>query len=136
MNYRNSGHHAAHRHHFLWEVGVAATDSPDSTTRTREAEELAPMTGGRFERPGEVVATPTGTTSGTSVAAIVLGILGIIGGLFIPLIGLVLGITGLVLARRIGGPVANRDRTGMYLCIAAIVVSVVNWIATVIIVTS
>jgi hypothetical protein len=70
--------------------------------------------------------------SGTSVPAIVLGIVGIIGGLFIPIIGVVLGIIGLVLARKQGGP----ERNGTILCIAAIAVSVVNWIATVIIVAS
>ena len=115
---------------------MAATDSPDSTTRTREAEQPSGTTRGRFERPGEIAASPAATSSGTSVAAIVLGIVGIIGGLFIPIIGLVLGIIGLVLARSAGGPVAQRSKAGMYLCIAAIVVSVANWIATVILVAS
>jgi hypothetical protein len=113
---------------------MAATDSPDSTTGTRETERPAATTGGRCERPGEVAAAPVATSSRSSVPAIVLGIVGIIGGLFIPLVGIVLGIIGLAIdrsARRAGA-----GKAGMYLCIAAIVVSVANWIATVILVAS
>jgi hypothetical protein len=114
---------------------MAATDSPDSTTTTRETAGPEAMSGARFERPGTVAETPAAaTSSGSSTAAIVLGIIGILGGLFIPLIGLVLGIIGLVVdksARRAGA-----GKAGMYLCIAAIVVSVANWIATAIIVAS
>jgi hypothetical protein len=136
MNDRISGHHAAHRNPFPREAGMAATDSPDSTTRTHEAGQPETMPGGRFERPGEAAASPAAAGSTNSVPAIVLGIVGIIGGLFIPFIGLLLGIVGLVLARKQGGPTAERGRAGTILCIAAIVVSVVNWIATVIIVAS
>ena len=113
---------------------MAATDSPDSTTGTRATDRPAATTSGRFERPGEVAAAPVAARSGSSVPAIVLGIVGILGGLFIPLVGIVLGIIGLVIdrsARRAGA-----GKAGMYLCIAAIVVSVVNWIATVILVAS
>jgi hypothetical protein len=113
---------------------MAATDPPDSTTATRDAERPEAMTGGRFERPGEVAAAPAGRSSGNSIPAIVLGIVGIIGGLFIPIAGLALGIIGLVLgrsARRDGG-----GKAGIVLCILAIVVSVANWIATVILVAS
>jgi hypothetical protein len=113
---------------------MAATDSPDTTTGTHEAERPAATTGGRFERPGEVAAAPAGKSAGGSTAAIVLGAVGIVGGLFIPIIGLVLGIIGLVLgmqARKAGGGSA-----GAIVSAIAIVVSVANWIATVLIMTS
>ena len=82
---------------------MAATDSPDSTTARAHGPPAA-TTSGRFERPGEVAAAPVAARSGTSVPAIVLGIVGILGGLFIPLVGIVLGIIGLVLARPAAAP--------------------------------
>jgi hypothetical protein len=114
--------------------GMAATDSPDTTTTTREAERQG-ATGGRFERPGAPAAAPARTTSGGATAAIVLGALGIVGGLFIPIIGLVLGIIGLVLgmsARRSGGG----GKAAVIVPAVAIGISVANWIVTAIIITS
>jgi hypothetical protein len=120
---------------------MASTDSPDSATR--EAERPAATTGGRFERPGAVPAAAGGRSSGRATTAIVLGILGILAGVFIPIAGLVLGIIGVVLGvsargemRRDGGAATGGATAGVVLSIIAIVVSVANWIATAIIVSS
>jgi hypothetical protein len=110
---------------------MAATDSPDSTTGTREAERSQATTGDRFTRPGEVSATPADTSSGDSIAAIVLGALGIVvGGLLIPLVGLVLGLVGLMLG--VGARLNNGggSMVGIILSAIAIVLSLGNLIAT------
>ena len=129
-----SGNHAP-KEPFQQEAGMAATDSPDTTTGTREAERPAETTGGRFERPGHAAAAPAaGRSSGGATASIVLGAVGIVGGIFIPLVGLVLGIIGLVLgmqARKGGG-----GKAGVIVSTIAIVVSVAVWLAAVLIMTS
>ena len=62
-------------------------------------------------------------------SSLVLGILSIIFGFFIPLVGLILGIIGLVLANSHQKESELDYKTERILNIVGIVVSVINWVA-------
>ena len=62
-------------------------------------------------------------------SSLVLGILSIIFGFFIPLVGLILGIIGLVLANSHQKESKLDYKTEKILGIVGIVISVVNWVA-------
>jgi uncharacterized protein DUF4190 len=118
-------------------MSMAATESPETTTTTRERERPAAPRAD-YAPP----ATTTGGTSGRATAALVLGILAIPTALF-PILGLIVGVIGLVLGltaksdiRRRGLANMGHAKWGVILSSIGLVLTVVNAIAGAIIATS
>lgn len=66
----------------------------------------------------------------TCTAAKVLGIVGIVLGLFIPLLGICCGIVGIIVCKETAAKNEELDiKSGMILSVAAIVISVISWVA-------
>jgi hypothetical protein len=107
---------------------MRTTDSPETTT-THDGTH----SGARFERPGEPAAAPVTHTAGGggATAAVVLGAIGILAGIFIPIAGLILGVIGLIIGLRAPGA-----RAGVIVSALAIVVSVASWVIAMAIMTS
>jgi uncharacterized protein YqgC (DUF456 family) len=79
----------------------------------------------------------TQTSSGRTTAALILGIIGVLGALMLPILGLILGIVAVALVGRNRG--RNRPwqaTAGFWLGVVAIVGSVINMIVAAVIIAS
>ena len=119
---------------------MSATSDHTTTTPPREPA-AAPSAS-----PVDAHAAPVSETresSGKATAAMVLGILGVVAGIVIPIGGLILGIIAIVFGKQARDETASgrksgrgKAQAGFVLGIVAVAVSVINWIVTIAIVAS
>lgn len=104
---------------------MAATDSPEMSTATRERERPAAAA------PHTTPAATTGQTSGRATAALILGILAIPTALF-PILGLPVGVVGLVLGLTAKSDIRRRGLTNMGHAKWGVILSSIGLVLTVI----
>jgi hypothetical protein len=105
---------------------MAATDSPETNTTTREAQQ---PTASRFDRPG-AAPTTRGGRSGRATASMVLGIISIPAALF-PILGLIIGVIGLTLGLLARGDIDRRGLSNRGQAVAGIVLNSIGLVLTI-----